>query len=192
MAAPKIQARLKPEIVPTGRVVNQSARTAPISLLVLHTTEGHNRPGNSDLLGLWDYFNTASVEASSHVVVDADGHSVRCVDDKNKAWTCAGFNSASLNIEQIGFTATSSSDWRKNNWKELHETARWLAQWSEIHNIPLRKGAVSGSTVTRSGVIRHMDLGSIGGGHGDPGANYPFYRVLALARLYKAARKIAK
>lgn len=33
---------------------------------------------------------------------------------------------------------------------------------------------------------RHMDLGGPGGGHADPGSNYPLGRVLTLARTFSA------
>src|SRR5688572_28656701 len=97
--------RLKPKIVIDHQVRNQSARDAgaKVQLLVLHSTESHNRPGNEDLAAIAAWFDNPSSQASSHVVIDADGNSARLVADERKAWTCAGFNSVSLNIEQIGF-----------------------------------------------------------------------------------------
>ncbi len=172
---------MKPEV--THNVRNQSARStsaAPV-LIVLHTTEGHNRPGISDLVGLANFFDEPGREASSHVANDAEGHDARMVPDDRKAWTCAGFNSVSLNIEQIGFAATSKAEWFKGAPRQLANTAKWIAFWHEKFGIPIRRGTVRGSTVTRSGVVGHKQLGIEGGGHVDPGTAYPFDYVLDLA-----------
>lgn len=175
--------RLKPAVVVSMNVVCQSARTGTANLIVLHDTESHNTGGNADLQAIGNFFNVASTQASSHVATDADGNSARYVPDARKAWHVAAFNSASLGIEQIGFASQTS--WPD---AQLKETARWIAEWSIAHGIPIQKGAVSGSTVTKAGVLRHMDLGTAGGGHHDPGTPYPFDQVLALAQKYKTAR----
>lgn len=164
-------------------VVNQSERTdGHPKLIVLHATEGHNRTGIQDLRDLGDYFNDASVQASSHVAVDAEGNSALFVIDGRKAWCCAGFNSASLNIEQIGFSAQKY--WPS---KQERKVARYIAYWSWKYQLPIRKAIVNSSsgTVYKSGVVQHSDLGTYGGNHGDCGPNYPFVRVLRMARWYK-------
>lgn len=184
---PALDTRVRPNIVIRDNVANQSDRSTgvPLNLIVLHSTESHNRPGNADLAAIVGWFDNPEAQASSHVIVDADGNSARCVPDAQKAWTCSSFNSASLNVEQIGYASEGRKAWRRN-WKELRETARWIARWSHRHHIPIRRGSVSGSVVIRSGVVSHASLGAAGGGHHDPG-DYPFRRVLLLARLYKLA-----
>ena len=179
--------RVRPNVVVTQISPNQSERSvATPTILVLHSTESHDVPGSvSDLRGLGDWFAQTAAQASSHVGVDDDGNSARFVRDAKKAWTCVSFNSVSLNIEQIGFASFGWTKWRKR-WRQIRESARWIALWSEGYDIPIRRGAVSGSTVTRSGVLTHADLGEAGGGHHDPGP-YPMKRVLFLARLYKRA-----
>jgi N-acetyl-anhydromuramyl-L-alanine amidase AmpD len=151
------------------------------SLIVIHSTESTNVPGDQDLANVADYLCRTSTQASSHVITDADGHSARLVLDGDKAWHCAGYNSQSLGIEQIGRAAQTA--WSRD---EIRETARWVARWNKLHGIPIRIGAVSGGKVTRSGVLRHMDLGSIGGGHNDPGSHYPLDAMLKLARFYRS------
>jgi N-acetyl-anhydromuramyl-L-alanine amidase AmpD len=165
-------------------VYNQSARNIPKPvLMVIHSTEGHNRKGIQDLVNLGEYFNNPSVEASSHVGVDAEGHSAQYVKDSRKAWTCAGFNSASLNIEMIGF---SSQKWWPS--RQEKKVAKYLAYWSKKYGIPLRSGRVDGSTgrIFASGVVRHSDLGAFGGNHGDPGSGFNMGRVIRYAKWYKA------
>jgi N-acetyl-anhydromuramyl-L-alanine amidase AmpD len=165
--------RALPNVVVRRNVVNQSSRTASISLIVLHDTEGANIPGIKDLQALGAWFDNASAQASAHVGVDAEGQSARFVDDGRKAWHCAAFNSQSLGIEQIGFA--SQLVWPD---AQLRETARWIAVWSKKYRIPI-------TFSTTHGVCRHSDLGAAGGGHHDPGQAYPFEKVLTLAQHYK-------
>lgn len=183
--------RLHPNVVVRHYSPCQSDRdSVPLNLIVLHDTEGANVPDStSDLAGLGSFFGNLSTQASAHVATDSDGNSARYVSDRRKAWHCMAYNSASLGIEQLGFASQSRTTWLKN-WRQLRETARWIAYWSHRYGIPVRKGSVSGGAVTRSGVLRHMDLGATGGGHSDPGSAYPFNRVLWLARAYKAARQV--
>lgn len=174
---------------PYERVVRdvacQSGRHASkISLVVLHTTEGYDRIGISDLRGLGDYFNQPQTAASSHVGVDGEGHSAQYVPDSQKAWTQGWFNRSALSIEQIGFSAFRRAFWLGRN-PQLRKTAKYIAYWSRKHDIPIRKGRVGGQSITRSGVIRHSELGTLGGNHGDPGRGYPMHRVLVLARWYR-------
>jgi N-acetyl-anhydromuramyl-L-alanine amidase AmpD len=174
---------VKPEV--TNIIPSRSSRSGARPLLiVLHTTEGHNRPGVGDLSDLGNFFGDPAREASSHVANDAEGHDARFVPDEDKAWTCAGFNSVSLNIEQIGFAATEKAAWFNEAPRQLANTARWIAYWHDKFEIPIRRGAVSGSNVTHAGVVGHGQLGTVGGGHHDPGDDYPFDYVLDLARVF--------
>lgn len=177
--------RIHPKVVVRQISPNQSARSGDISLIVIHSTESHDYPGVTDLRGVAGWFSNPASHVSSHVIVDKNGVSARCVPDDRKAWTCAHFNSVSLNVEMIGFASFGRAKWRRR-WRELRETARWLARWSKKYNVPLRRGRVSGPNVTRSGVVTHSELGTYGGNHSDPGP-YPRKRLLALARIYKAA-----
>lgn len=182
--------RVRPRVVVKKASPNQSTRTAPISLIVLHDTESHNYPGSSDLKGLANWFANPNAQVSSHVATDGDGFSARFVHDDMKAWHCAGFNSASLGIEQIGFATDTRDQWFSRR-KQLRETARWIARWSLLHGIPIQKGSVNGAngTIYKPGVVTHAMLGSRGGGHHDPGPGYPFNTVLWLARYYKRRLK---
>ena len=176
---------MRPEV--THNVANQSARSAGgISLIVLHTTEGHNRPGVGDLVDLANFFDNPAVEASSHVANDAEGHDARMVPDHRKAWTQSGYNSASLSIEQIGFAATTKAEWFKHAPHQLANTAKWIAYWHEEHDIPIRRAITLAGGIQRSGVASHKQLGSAGGGHVDPGGAYPMRYVLWLARYFAA------
>jgi N-acetylmuramoyl-L-alanine amidase-like protein len=162
-------ADLRPEI--TANVVNQSSRNGvKPRLIVLHTTEGHNRPGLADLRGLVSFFDNPANQVSSHVANDAEGNDARMVPDERKAFTQASFNSVSLSIEQIAFAAQDSFPEA-----QLRNTAQWIAHWSKKFGIPIERS-------TQHGVCQHADLGVAGGGHRDCGPNYPLGKVLELAR----------
>jgi len=165
-------------------VRNQSSRGGQKpKLIVIHTTEGHDRPGIADLLGLAAFFDNPKAEVSSHVANDQEGNDSRMVPDSQKAFTQAGFNSVSLSIEQIGFAKFSRDEWLKKRSKQLDNTAAWIRFWSKKHSIPIRHGQVdSAGRVVQSGTIRHSELGARGGGHHDPGADYPLDDVLERAR----------
>lgn len=153
-------------------------------LITVHTTEGSNHPGITDLRGLGDLFDSPSSEASSTVANDGDGNDARFVRDEDKAWTQAADNSFCLSIEQIGFASTTREDWFHKYPHQLANTARWIAYWSEKWNIPIRRGAAPAGTLLRSGVASHKQLGILGGGHSDPGPGYPFRYVLLMARYF--------
>lgn len=168
------------------RTVKSNGGTRPTSQIRgigIHTTEGYDQKGIKDLEGLGDYFNR--VEASSNVAVDGEGYSARYVPDNMKAWTQAAYNGQLLSIEQIGFSKWSRWFWINRRNKQLQKTAKYIAYWSDKYGIPIRKGKASGGVITKSGVLRHSDLGAAGGNHGDPGPGYPLHTVLQLARKYK-------
>ena len=175
--------RLHPTVVVKEASPNVSERSTAISLIVLHSTESANLAGSGDLAGVAAWFANPASQVSAHVIADADGRSARCVPDHAKAWACVDFNSASLNIEQIGRAA--QQHWSRREWLE---TARWIAQFSHEHHIPIRRAVVSGNRVIRSGVTTHEALGAAGGGHHDPGPGYPLEEVLHEARRIKRLR----
>lgn len=158
--------------------------SSQIKGIAIHTTEGHDRPGISDLAGLGDFFN-GSVQASSHVAVDGEGHSARYVPDSINAWTQAAYNPYMLSIEQVGFAKWSRWFWINRRDPQLKKVAKYIAYWSQKYDIPIRKGKCSGGVVTRSGIFRHSEFGAAGGNHNDPGKGYPLHTVLQLARKYK-------
>ena len=144
-------------------------------LIVLHTTESHNRPGVEDLLSLADWFDTAP--ASSHKAVDRSGNVITLVPDDEEAWTQCYFNPVSLSIEQVGFSAYDRAHWIRDYHLGLRAVARELARWHLRHGIPLRHS-------TRLGVCQHKHLLSVGCGHADCGPDYPEKYVTYWARLW--------
>jgi N-acetyl-anhydromuramyl-L-alanine amidase AmpD len=149
------------------------------TLMVIHATAGHNRPGVADLESLGGWFSNPDAQVSSHVATDNEGNSARFVPDELKAWHCMGYNRMSLGIEQV-----APGDGSEITREMYRETARWIALWSQKWDIPIREAMVDDGRVLRSGVVRHSALGAIGGGHSDPGA-YDMHAMLSLARFYR-------
>jgi N-acetylmuramoyl-L-alanine amidase len=181
--------RAFPLVTVRHRSACQSPRApgSRLQLITIHDTEGANIRGVADLRGLGDLFAPIAFQASAHVGTDADGMSGRFVEDALKAWHCAYYNSVSLGIEQIGFATL-------RHWpaRQYDETARWCAYWSRVHGIPLQRGAVSpDGHVLRHGLVRHSDLGSLGGGHHDPGAGYDLGHLIDRARHYRQLQNAA-
>jgi hypothetical protein len=171
--------RLRPHVDLTHWSPNRSSRAgARPTLITVHATAGHNRPGITDLTGLGSWFGQTASEVSAHVAADNEAHSARFVADLDKAWHCAGFNRVALGIEQV-----LPGDGTEITTELYQETARWVALWSHLHGIPIRQGRVEGPRVVRSGAIRHSELGIIGGGHADPG-RYDEHHMLDRARWY--------
>lgn len=174
--------RHKPHVVVRRISPNQSSRSGrrPV-LMVVHATAGHNRRGVGDLEALGEWFSRQSSAVSSHVATDNEGHSARFVNDDRKAWHCAAYNGISLGIEQV-----LPGDGSEVTEALYEETARWLARWSHLHAIPLRKGRVSrDGRVLETGVVRHSDLGVLGGNHSDPGP-FDLHHCLELARGHRS------
>lgn len=87
----KLRRRRKahPRVVLTRISPNRSERTTGIQLIVLHSTESNNvESSDADLAGVAGWFANPASNVSSHVITDGDGHSARCVEDKDKAWHC--------------------------------------------------------------------------------------------------------
>jgi len=157
-------------------VRNQSSRGGvKPRLIVLHTTEGHNRRGTSDLEGLAAWFDDPASQASAHKGIDAEGNVITMVPDSRKAWTQCAFNAVALSVEQVGFSSTSKGEWIARYHRGLRTVARQLAHWSIRHRIPLAHSTVRG-------VCQHKHLGRAGCGHFDCGPGYPerYVRVWAL------------
>jgi len=130
---------------------------------VIHYTVSPNRPGWSDVDAIVAYFARASTGASSHFVIDREGNCAYIVPIEWKAWTQATGNPVSVSYEIIN-TGSEAPFMESAGYAKLRSVMRQVA---ERTGIPLRRGAVSGCTVTRSGILNHNDGGACWGGHHD-------------------------
>jgi hypothetical protein len=156
---------------------NYSSRGgASVRLIVVHTAEGART-----IESLGSFFQ-GNVSASSQVGADDKQNTLgEYVKRSNKAWTQAEFNPVAVSIELCAFSAWSSADWDSHP-NMLANCAAWIAEEAAQFGIPITKLSPSEAQGSGRGVCGHKDLGTRGGNHGDPGSNFPWDRVLDMAR----------
>jgi hypothetical protein len=157
-------------------IVRRSPRDRRADTLTLHTTEGANRPGVSDLEGLANFFE--GVQADATWGVDAEGNKCRMKEDGDSAWT-NGFhdwNHRAFTIEQVGFAATKKRDWVRGYHNGLRTVAGIAADYKQRGFIKLKACGDS-----PGGINQHVDI-SGPGGHTDCGPGYPQRYVTMWAR----------
>ncbi len=142
-------------------------------LLVVHYTVSPNRPGWDDVNAIVSLFDRASFQASSNYVIDAEGHCAYIVRESDKAWTQATFNPVAISVEVIN----TGSEPRFMDPAGYAKLGRVFADAAKRWDIQIRRGSVSGCTVTRSGIVDHNTLGACGGGHADI-TPYPLQPVI--------------
>lgn len=140
-----------------------SRRGVAPRIIVIHYTVSPNRPGWSDVDGVTGLFARFSFAASSNYVEDREGHCNYIVREGDKAWAQATFNPVAISIEVIN----SGREGSLTSGAGLRQLQRIVRDAGKRWKIPLRVGAVSGCTVTRSGIVTHQMLGACGGGHVD-------------------------
>lgn len=171
-------------------VRNYSSRNgARPALLIVHTTESPDAHGLADLLGLNAWFNNPSAQASSNFGDDAEGNIIEMVPDTQKAWAQAYFNPWAISVEQIAYARYTAADWA-TRLPEVQATARIFAAEAKKWGIPIRRGAVSGCSIVRSGIVTHNDLGACGGGHHDPGTGYPLAALIKMTAAYAGTPQV--
>ena len=136
---------------------NQSSRTTAIRTVVLHDTEG-------SYSGAVNWLCNPKAQASAHVVLREDGlEATQLVPYNHKAWACVAYNNQSLNIEMAGLASTGYGD------SELRHAARIVAFFLHKYNLPAVHVKPDARGVLGKGWSLHQDLGTLGGGHHDPG-----------------------
>lgn len=148
----------------TQFVVNQSSRhgVRPTQFW-LHYTVSPNVPGWGDVNAVVGLFNRSSSQASSHFVLDAEGHCAYIVPLEAKAWTQAASNPFAVSVEVIA-TGKETTYCPGPCMKQLRVIARTV---SARTGIPLHAGRVSNCTPALSGIVQHFDGGLCSGGHTD-------------------------
>lgn len=157
-------------------IVRVTPRDHAIDTFTLHTTEGANRPGVSDLEGLANFFE--HVEADATWGVDAEGNKIRMKLDSSSAWTNGfhSWNHRAVTVEQVGFAATNKHDWVVDYHNGLRTVAGLMADYKQQGFIKLKH--TGGSP---GGIQQHKDI-SGPGGHTDCGPGYPERYVIMWAR----------
>lgn len=143
--------------------------------IVLHSTESHDRPGNSDIEGVLIYLEGTPELLGVHLCVDEEGRSGQGLPFACIAYHCGGLNTGSIGIEMIGFARFSLRKWYGRR-RQLKKVAKWIAYLSLRFDIPIKRSV-------EHGVCLHRDVPA--GGHWDPGYGFPTRRVMRWARAEK-------
>lgn len=127
-------------------------------IIVLHYTVSPNRPGVSDVQAIVVYFNNPRSQASSNYVIDNEGHCAYIVSELNKAWTQGNMNPASACSFEVINTGHESTYIGPKGGPGIKKLGRVVADCAKRWGIPLRIGATSGCSVTRTGIVDHNSL----------------------------------
>lgn len=153
--------------------------------IAVHTSEG-----GSSAVGLTEYCRGAGV--SYNRIVD-DRDIVEAVADANAPWAAVGANKYAYHLcFSHSFAAWSRSQWLDPNPNDGHNErealrngARQIAYWiqksyADGRPIPAEwMGGKARPPWGLTGICGHVDFGQWGGGHTDPGPNFPVDQLLA-------------
>jgi N-acetylmuramoyl-L-alanine amidase len=150
-----------------------------VRLIVIHTSEGA-----TTYRSLGNFFASPSSGVSSHVGTDDTPNTVgEYVQRGNKAWTAANANPVAVQNELC--TPSGGYLWTDAQWRShpnmLANCAQWIKEEAATFGIPIVKLTPAQAQGSSAGVCGHVDLGAWGGGHVDPGQNFPWSYVLSLA-----------
>ena len=157
-----------------------------VRLVVVHTAEGAAGYRN-----LGNFFASSSAGVSSHTGIDDERGTIgEYVRRPDKAWTAANYNPQAVQTELCATPISSSypcgANWTADEWNRhdnmLANVADWIREECEHYGLPVEKISSSAAQGSGRGVCGHVDLGDGGGGHWDPGPNFPWSRVMDLAR----------
>lgn len=145
------------------------------TLLVLHETVSHDKPGVGDITGPAAFLDSAGYEI--HAIVDLEGHSAWCYDP-TAVYDHAASGRGRVNTRSIGIELVSDIPLerdparRRARWDpagprrpQLELAARWAAWLNTTQGIPLRF-----SQADRSGITTHWNVSrtyNVPGGHWD-------------------------
>jgi hypothetical protein len=156
---------------------NYSSRgAATVRLIVIHTAEGA-----LTYQSLGSFFANPSSGVSSQVGIDDTANTVgEYVARANKSWAAASFNPQATQAELCAFAAWTPADWDRHP-NMLANCAAWIAEEAAAFAIPIVRLTAAQAQSNGRGVCGHVDLGSGGGGHWDPGPGFPMDQVISMA-----------
>jgi N-acetyl-anhydromuramyl-L-alanine amidase AmpD len=144
-----------------------------VRLVVIHTAEGA-----TTIESLGSFFSNPSSQVSSQTGIDDKlGICGEYVKRENKPWTQGNANPYSTATELCAFAKWDRAEWLRHP-NMLENTKQWINEECAAFGIPKVRLNASQAQGGQAGVCGHVDLGSAGGGHWDPGPNFPWDIVL--------------
>jgi N-acetyl-anhydromuramyl-L-alanine amidase AmpD len=167
----------------TARFFTKGRKGKKIQVLVLHTAENQELPGQAKHLEQW-FAGSSSPQASAHEMID-NKQIVVSVDDADTAWSVDDFplNLVSKNYEMTGHASNTAKDWAdayeadviKLTVKEFKKDMKKYGI-PPVHLTDYQILAIHNGNNTIKGVCTHADISralKVAGGHQDPGPNFP-------------------
>lgn len=161
---------------------NRHSGGRDVDWIVIHTQEGAGTARS-----ITDYLCRPAAQVSYNAVCD-DRETVLVVPWDQNPWSAMNANTRGDHILMAGSFASWSRDkWLspdardgKNEDLQLTRTAALVAWRCAVRDIPIRY--VGGRGMPKSpGVCGHVDFGQWGGGHTDPGPNFPWGELISRA-----------
>lgn len=160
--------------------------------IVIHETVSHDHEGLTDIIAIAKYLGNKGY--GIHLVIDQEGKSGYSADERAIYWQAKGDNEPTIGIELVSFIpGLNISRWQRlkiwlSRERQLHKAARWIAYYSDKHDIPIRHVS------TRiKGVTSHWNVSKysgLSGGHWDAwpkhqGGHFPMKRLIKFAKAYQ-------
>lgn len=140
-----------------------------VRLVVVHTAEGA-----TTYQSLGSFFANPASGVSSQTGIDDTPNTVgEYVKRDMKPWTQANANPYSTATELCAFAAWTRADWLGHP-VMLDNCKAWIAEECAAFGIPNVRLTAAQAQSGQAGVCGHVDLGSAGGGHWDPGPDFPW------------------
>jgi hypothetical protein len=153
---------------------NNGARSRQPRIIVIHTAEGART-----IQSLGSFFANPGSGVSSQTGIDDSPNTVgEYVRRDRAAWTQASFNSDSISTELCAFASWGRDEWLRHP-TMLSNTTAWILEECAAAGIPFVRIDAAAAQGSGRGVCGHVDLGSRGGGHWDPGPSFPWDIVMS-------------
>lgn len=151
----------------------------------------HTQEGGRTAKDLAAFLDDPDSQVSYHAVND-ELFGIKVVAEDDAPWSAAGANGFAFHICLAGsYAAWSRSKWLetdasdgKNEDAELTYAAKIIAWWCGKYDIPAEYIGGNGIPWGRDGICGHMDFGVWGGGHHDPGPNFPWDELIRRVKAF--------
>ncbi|WP_159844948.1 peptidoglycan recognition protein family protein [Nocardia sp. CY41] len=176
---------------PTTRVQvspNKHSGGRNVTWVAIHTQEGRGTAAS-----LTNYLCNPNSQVSYNAVVD-DAETVLVVPWELNPWSASNANSRADHVCLAGTFAS----WSRGKWLETNDSdgvdedlmltrAAELVAWRCLErDIPIEYVGDGSVPPDRPGVCGHADFGQWGGGHTDPGPNFPWDELIRRAQNFAA------
>jgi len=172
------------------RSYTSGRRSGQPSVIVLHTTDGHEGPNDAENGAAYDKSRTDGT--STHYFVDSNSI-VQEVEHKDESHAALPKgNDIGIHIEICGVAAQSAAQWADDvSRATLENVAKLIVQIRKTGNYPLKRlssselrSAWNGGQV--HGICGHVDITHAfpedNGTHTDPGSHFPWSELFARVR----------